>query len=540
MSTKIKFYKLLSGLLLLGTISFAQVATLEMTSGTPNNGAYNLTVPGSGFGPRLTNHIVTFVEDALNNSMFISYAPTLTATIALSNQQYTGLPYGATTSNAVPTGLIFGAGPSLSTGGTVQQATPLNSYNIMGAYNGTGGPTNPMFTSNLGVPGTGIDATGDAFGNDVNSGAQVFTCAQVLYDQGQPYGTANRYYYGNIIIQFNRFVSNPVIHIAGLGGSYRYLPVGQPDVLSNYLGTFFSSELEYDGPFSITKLSGNTFLTTSGKNILNNALIPNGGSTPNTPPNNVHNNYGAATGSIKINGTVNAIVLKVYLRGCDASQFGWSSAGIGVVTGATRSPLTGDVWYLSTSFEKQQLIPLPVTGVRLNGALNGNDVSLNWKTHTELNSQRFEIERSTDGVNFSQIGIKAAAGNSVSDVSYTYLDPSMSASVYYYRLKMVDIDGKFTYSNIIVIRKATGIKTVRVFPNPVVDQMNLEFSNAKGNYNITLYSQTGQEVYSKKVTIESTVQYINLSKGNLPPGSYIVKVLNAETNEKFVQNVIFQ
>ncbi|MDZ4808162.1 MAG: T9SS type A sorting domain-containing protein [Bacteroidota bacterium] len=545
MSTKTKFYTLLTGLLLLGTVSNAQVAVLEMTSGTPTNGAYSLTVPGSGFGPRSTDHVVTFVQDVANNSNFTAYslpapaAPsTVTATIGLRNQQYTGLTYGAATPNATPNGLMFGAGPSLSTGGAVQQATPLNSYDIMGAFNGSGGPTNNMFTSNLALAGTGIDATGDAFGNDINSGAQVFTTAQVQFDLGNPHSAATRYYYGDLVINFNRFVTNPVIHIAGLGGSYRYLPNGQVDLPANYLSTFFSTELEYQGGFPISKLSGNPFLSVAGNQILNNALAPNGGSAPAA---GTFNNYGAATGSILITGVVNRIVLKVYLRGSSASQFGWSSAGIGVVQGATRAPLSGDIWFVSTSVEREQLIPLPVTGVQLKAVLNNNnDVALSWKTLTELNSRHFEIERSTDGINFTQIGTKLAAGNSVTEINYTHMDPSMSVSVYYYRLKLVDIDGRSTYSNIAMVRKAGGVKVIRMFPNPAVNQLNLEFSNAKGNYSITMYNQAGQEVSAKRAAIDFAVQYVSLERGILTAGSYIIKIRNIDTNESYVQNVIFQ
>jgi Secretion system C-terminal sorting domain len=115
----------------------------------------------------------------------------------------------------------------------------------------------------------------------------------------------------------------------------------------------------------------------------------------------------------------------------------------------------------------------------------------------------------------------------------------MSASIYYYRLKLVDIDGHFTYSNVAIVRKS-GIKGVRVFPNPVTDKINLEFSNTKGHYDISLYNQMGQKVSGTAVTIASTVQTVTLDKGTLAPGSYLVSARNMETNEKYVQNVIFK
>jgi hypothetical protein len=116
----------------------------------------------------------------------------------------------------------------------------------------------------------------------------------------------------------------------------------------------------------------------------------------------------------------------------------------------------------------------------------------------------------------------------------------MAAPVYYYRLKLVDFNGQFVYSNVAFVRKPNGVKGVNVFPNPVTDQVNIQFVNAKGRYDITFYNQAGQKVMNRNASIESTVQTINMAKGSLPPGSYLISARNTETNEKYVQNVIFQ
>jgi hypothetical protein len=580
MSTKTKIYKLLTGLLILSSTALAQPRLLEMTTN-------HLTgaLSGNGFGPRTTNHVVTFDKDRLDNgNMTLQSAnpdpvigPSITATYSLQNQQYTGFTYGAGTtngtgsSNAISTGLVFGAGPSTALGaapGTpaIQQASPLNSYDILAAFNGGGGPRNGMFMSDRnqapvanypGGSGLGIDAEYllPSPANDGNGGVSVFTTAQRMFDLANPAGTANRFYYGDLVITFSRWVTNPVVHIAGLGGSYRYSLAGQdPTNIANWRSTFFSTELELvgGGATTLTKMAGNQFLTISGKNILNNAAMPNGESIdvgavalPNW------NNFGAATGSVRVNGpAVLQLRFRVWLRGSDAnalaSGFNWSA--LGTASGGSRDPLTGDIWSVGVTLNMPDLacIPgapgctLPATGVYLSGALNGNDVSLTWKTETEVNSDHFEIERSNDGVNFIQIGSKQAAGTSITTINYSYLDADMAAPVYYYRIKIVDIDGQYKYSNIAVVRKPNGIKGVRVFPNPVTDQVNLEFVNAKGKYDITLFNQAGQRVMNRNATIESTVQYVNMAKGSLPPGSYIISARNTETNEKYVQNVIIQ
>lgn len=543
MSTQKKIYTILTSLLVISTVSKAQVSTLEMVTGTPTDNTYNLPVVGYNFGTTTSDHVVTFLKDVANNSIFTNYSPIpggpVTATFSFLQQNYTGFNYGQA-GNQLNSGLSFGAGPSLSTGGTVQEPGKLNSYDIMNAFYGAGtGPNNSMFTSNLGFPGQGIkgEAGGPLAENDINSGVEVFTAAQRLYDLGAAYGTANRYDYGTLRITFSRYVKDPVLHIAGLGGSYRYLPNGQPDIPANYLSSYFSTELELIGPGSPVKLSGNPFLITSGKNILNNATIPNGGSQTNLGN---FNNYGAATGSVQILGTFKTITLKVWLRGCDASNFGWSSPGIGVVTGATRAPLTGDVWMLSTSFEEQQLITLPSTGVTLNAKLTGNDVAISWKTLTELNTDHFDIERSSDGLNFVKISAKAAAGYSTTEINYADIDANMTTDVYYYRLRIVDQDGRSTYSNIAIVKKAGGIKGVRVFPNPANSNVSLEISNLKGDYFVNIFNQAGQIVYTRRINVQQGVQFVPIERGSLSAGSYLVRVKSVDGDEQYIQKVLFQ
>jgi hypothetical protein len=533
MKSKFTFSKLIVLLLVSGQAIAQPTATLELTGGS--------TRSGNGFGPRTTPHVITHQIDLSNNTVFLPYNPAVTATFSFTNQTYTGLTYGAGTANATTTGLVFGAGPTLSTEGTVQQVTPLNSYDLLGAYGSAGGPTNDMFTSNTLVPTTGtLNATAlPVAGGGVNSGVEVFTTAQVLFDLNQPHSSTTRYLYGNLVITFNYPIKDPVVHLAGLGGSYRYLPLGANDVPGQYRSTYFSSELEYINPGGVTlsKLSGNTFLTVSGNNITNNAVRPNGGSVSVPGP---FDNFGAATGSVKVTGTVSQLVFRVYLRGSNQSDFAWSSQGIGVVTGALSAPLSGDIWYVATSFAQPTNSTLPVSGVNLTAALNGNDVDLKWKTTSEINSKHFEIERSIDGINFELLAVKQAAGNSVSELQYTHKDASMNARAYYYRLRLVDVDGKFTYSNTAVVRKAGGIKGIKTFPNPVFVSTNVEFSNAKGNYVISLFNQAGQEVKAMRATITNDVQYVTINRDGLVSGSYYIRVTNIATGEVSTEKLMLQ
>lgn len=542
MSNKNKLYTTSISFLLLCSVAMGQT-TLEMTTrnfvGSPAVGPTT-----NAIGP------IAFERDQNNNNQFSTASGNnaISVTMSLTNQQYTGLAY-----SNINTGLVFGGSPTTAVDvnfPAVQRVDPNDTYNLLGSFSAAvGGPTNDMFTSNPNAAPTVQGGTGVIAGNFAspangsNGAVGVFTAAQVLFDQaGGPavHNTATRYYYGDLVITFSRFVTNPVIHVAGLGGSYRYFPVSGTNINdpAQWQSTFFSTELQVTPGFTLTRMSGNQFFTVSGSNITNSATTPNGASV-NTV-GGLFQDLGAASGSFRVNGTLKTLVLKVYLRGSNASQFPWSTVQANV-NGGNRNPFTGDIWWVSASTEPAQLITLPSTGLNLNAALNGNDVVLNWKTLTEINSNHFEIERSTDGRTFATIGSRNAAGNSVTEISYSLVDPAMNASVYYYRVKLVDNDNRYSYSNVAMVRKAGSVKDVRMFPNPASSQVNLEFSNAKGNYVISLFNQGGQEVVSQKASITFGVQYIAVNRNSLASGSYLVRVRSTDTGEVlFTEKVMFQ
>lgn len=335
------------------------IPTIEM----PRNAT---VLANSNYGPgaSILPVVTEFKNDALNSNVFSTYLPQSTFSVALTNQQFTGLNYGTNDYNGTgvstlqTTGLVFGIGPSLVTDPVPQGGNPYNRYNIIGEYGGNGGPTNAMFTSNPTATGpqlgTGINVA-NAGNASLNGAVEVFTTAQALYNN-PAYPIGSRVYFGDLVLTFNQPVKNPVIHIAGLGGSYRYLPFGSPNVPANYVSTFFATELELSTPgLTSTLMSSNQFMSLSGNNILNNNdANPNGGST--SDPGEFINNLGAASGSIRINGTVQQLVYRVYLQGGTASQFAWSAPGTVVFgAGSPRDPFTGDIWYVAASYDRPAL-----------------------------------------------------------------------------------------------------------------------------------------------------------------------------------------
>lgn len=113
---------------------------------------------------------------------------------------------------------------------------------------------------------------------------------------------------------------------------------------------------------------------------------------------------------------------------------------------------------------------LPVDLLTFNGVLQNNATQLDWKTSQEVNMSHFEIERSIDGTNYAAIGSVNAAGSSSTTTDYAFTDndvTSLAANVVYYRLKIVDKDGEFKYSNIITLSLASYAR-ITVTPNPVI------------------------------------------------------------------------
>lgn len=345
-----------------------------------------------GTGASIAPVVTEFKNDNANSNVFTNYTPQSTLSVSFTNQQFTTLNYGTANYNGTgvstlqTTGLVFGIGPSLVTDPTPQGGNPYSRYNIIGEYGGNGGPTNAMFTSNPtatgGQLGTGINVA-NAANSSLNGAVEVFTTAQALYNN-PAYPIGSRVYFGDLVLTFNSPVKNPVIHVAGLGGSYRYLPFGAANIPSNYVSTFFSTELELSTPgLTSTLMSGNQFITVSGNNILNNNNVnPNGGSI--NDPAEFINNLGAATGSVRLNGIVQTLVYRVYLKSGTGSQFAWSAPGSASAgAGSPRDPFTGDIWYVAASYDRPNLSI--ITGNVFNDAdgLVDNNIA---KTFTSVGS----------------------------------------------------------------------------------------------------------------------------------------------------------
>ncbi len=184
---------------------------------------------------------------------------------------------------------------------------------------------------------------------------------------------------------------------------------------------------------------------------------------------------------------------------------------------------------------------LPVELINFSGQANAKGVELRWSTASEKDNKYFSIEKSFDGRRFSNIGYVEGNGNSFTVLEYDFLDANPSKGWSYYRLKQVDFNGSFAYSNTIAVRYDIIANEVNMFPNPASNELNLQINDAAafeidGEARVQIYNATKQMV--KELHLGNGFNgATNFSISELPTGIYMVR-LQVGTQEFFEKLVI--
>jgi hypothetical protein len=177
---------------------------------------------------------------------------------------------------------------------------------------------------------------------------------------------------------------------------------------------------------------------------------------------------------------------------------------------------------------------LPVSLKLFIAEKNEESVLLKWVTASESLNKGFYIERREGGrdwVTIAFVNSKAKGGNSQSELEYTYLDPLITHSIIQYRLKQIDIDGKFQYSAIRVIGN-DGRNELTIFPNPSNGNLNILFPDRDAEYNVIIYSADGKKANSWKQCKSS------LHISGLKQGLYILKFENLRKKELLTRKIL--
>ena len=170
---------------------------------------------------------------------------------------------------------------------------------------------------------------------------------------------------------------------------------------------------------------------------------------------------------------------------------------------------------------------LPVTLVNFEGHLFNNVITLDWNTSNENNSKSFQVEKSPDGKNFYSIGLKDAAGNSSSLQKYSLTDTKVGDQNFY-RLKIIDKDGSYIYSNIILIKNSSAQQFVWIVNNPFNDHIDMRFARSAKTVKLQLISMNGKIVSEKVLSmVEGQIRWPLAN--HLSKGVYILRTISDGT-----------
>lgn len=164
-------------------------------------------------------------------------------------------------------------------------------------------------------------------------------------------------------------------------------------------------------------------------------------------------------------------------------------------------------------------IALPVKFSSLNARMANNSVSLKWNVATEDNVNGYEIERSADGRNYSKIGFVNADGQS----TYSFVD-TKTLSIAYYRIKSVDINGKYGYSTVAMVKAGKAMIVIKAFPTPFIKNVSIQHPTAVAGSAISISSEDGRIVKTIVPAIGTQQTDIDLSSSKA--GLYLVRYSN--------------
>lgn len=181
---------------------------------------------------------------------------------------------------------------------------------------------------------------------------------------------------------------------------------------------------------------------------------------------------------------------------------------------------------------------LPLTFTSIQALLYSNAVDVQWQVAQEMNVDHYETEKSADGITFNKIASTNASANNGNSATYVITDHHLVPGYNYYRVKSIDIDGKFEYSTVVKVNVVSTGDDITVFPNPALNgRINIEIDNQlAGKFIARLFTKTGQLIMQKdfeKPTAPLT-QALQVDAG-IPHGIYNLIIAKPDGTTKIIK-----
>ena len=353
---------------------------------------------------------------------------------------------------------------------------------------------------------------------------------------------------------------NLVVTVGG-GGNNNSVP--QFDNLGVYLGQFITAGLGgLSSPFDIIFRANDVLVTGSSSNAahrydLSGNYLDNfvtGQSFPQQIVEFPNGNIGIANfstgGGLRIfdpSGTqINNFTSVTGLRGVHYLGNGniivTNASGVHEIDGTTgalvRTIIAGVGGQYVSPYDLD-IVPVELTS--FSADVVGNNIVLNWVTATEINNSGFAIERGEDNINFSHIGFVAGSGTTTETRNYTFTDNSVTSSTYYYRLKQIDYNGSYEFSEVIEVEIGLPAEFTleQNYPNPFNPATSIRFTlPVDAKVKIGVYNLLGEkvsEVVNKE--FEAGTHIVEFNADSFTSGVYFYQIDASGSNGKTFSNV---
>lgn len=169
---------------------------------------------------------------------------------------------------------------------------------------------------------------------------------------------------------------------------------------------------------------------------------------------------------------------------------------------------------------------VPVEMVFFNANMDNNRIVLNWQTASEIDNEGFEVQKSSDGNSFEELHFVNSTRSS-GIKNYRYVDNNPVQGINYYRLKQMDFNGDFQYSDVVSVKNNNKVSPISLYPNPISlnEQVNVFVDTEKESQaNVRVYSISGAVITTNKHYLNEGLNKLKIQTSDLAEGIYIISV----------------
>lgn len=190
-------------------------------------------------------------------------------------------------------------------------------------------------------------------------------------------------------------------------------------------------------------------------------------------------------------------------------------------------------------FAVSSFLALPVTWLNISGKNNGRDNEIRWSTANETNNEYFAVEVSVNGIDFVEVGRVPGANNSLFEQHYTFVHKNVPYTEAWYRIKQVDINGRYSYSRMVKVTTGEQLRSGLVYiANPVQNRVTALIRAEKAYpANMLIVDAVGRVIHKQSIRLNTGSNVVEISLARYPRGAYFVQYIDEYGNRQVARFV---